>query len=838
MLFLDIYKKLEDQPFDFELEARGLFKYFNEKYKYFSPDDEIIYGQFFNVARVFFSDSDEEQYRFYSEKTPYNIFKYAYKFMIFFSDKDIESSLSRYDKFQSSINLSEVGPQYSIYEILTLRCRIPICMDYTKPNFDLKGWKEKLLEFGPEVLLNTKFLPKIELCLGRLPENKEEFSDILPSVKYQRAVENPQLAKLSYIHKLDEQNYNFVLDYSKKISLVDHPQLPNIVIDLGSMVPEYFEPTMTFANSGKLSLKARLGHNFRNGEEIEKDFYDRSYLVMLPRSNPRYFVKILDEDFTTIPSAVYPRPHGIYSVVKFASDKVFDPENIDWDNLENDGHKILGYFCLNQGYGNEFHMSVETYIPNFGAFISRILGDHFSRIFPSMEVIYNQCLSKGEKSYIDSISYVPDELYELRMQVESILPENMSIFLHEEILVSCKSQAKKILELGEEYIKSLKYINKLLTKFVLDECENISEIKELHTEILLLAESNPDKFELIFNIADKAYVTSNISYRAISIVPTEILEFLNSHNFLRYNIRLEDLLEGAVNLLDVKKKFIKICCEPFARDKIIFEKIDMASEEVLDVILECDNIPKLFRYINFDEVTDLDLPFLKLLFSEQTSNLYHQGINFKDLLASDDITKIKQNILMANVRPLMQQNNESEDEILEILSAISRFTIEQLNFLDDCDCYIIEMVKFIACNDDANTKMLKRKFFEKIYSKFQIVEDGLLKDISDEMAEALNEENACYFVNFGYTNLETLIKLPASLIREAVSFSMINIYNEMNSNIEELFSAPNPYDTLQKLKSDYKNIHNQYMHIIEEAADEHNILHHPEVDLSGDSGAV
>lgn len=344
-----------------------------------------------------------------------------------------------------------------------------------------------------------------------------------------------------------------------------------------------------------------------------------------------------------------------------------------------------------------------------------------------------------------------------------------------------------------------------MAKFVLDECSSKEEIIALHSEISAMEEAEPEKFQQIFDLALQVLVTSNIGYRAIAALPLDILEFLNSHNFVRYNIKLEDLVAGADVVLDVKRNFVKTCLKPFTQDIAVLSKVDSAKEEELDILLGCENLPQAFRHIELEDIISLDLPILEKLVSELAFMLYAHGVKWQDLVGSGDVVKMKQNILMASVRLAMQEEGHPGEVILEISKAISQFTEIQLDFIDECDCDLIEMVKFAVSHPGADRAAFERRALEVEYGSHQIVEEGLLKDISDEKLGALKSHGADYFVKAGYVSLEVLMQLPPELIPMAVHYNMINTYNFMETDVAALFLSPDPGVALDALKAECLN---------------------------------
>lgn len=386
MSFLKKYRSLEGRELVTELDARRHFAFFNEKYKYFAQGDELSFSQFFQISRVILADQVDTQPLYYDRKTAHNICEKAYKLLIFFGDKDIESTLGRFDTFQERNEaLIKDYPSRS-YGLFAPWKEVPVCFDYAHPPFDLEAWKKQLIDFGPEVVGEATYLARIETHLGRVPDTKEEFSKELPLIMYNRAGENSKMAQLALKYKLDEEEFNFALSNHGKVCLVDHPELPDIVIDLSSKVPEYFD-IKDGEDGSTLELKPRGEDSVYSPYPLPSDTYDRKYIVKLPSSDPRYSL-MCSQFFKAIPGYVEPKTHSIYVLVESCSDKFFDPHNIDWDNLDRDNHQILLFAFLSQGPSGEIYFkSSETspMIPN--DFIYRIFGNELAKILPNMEVL-------------------------------------------------------------------------------------------------------------------------------------------------------------------------------------------------------------------------------------------------------------------------------------------------------------------------------------------------------------------------------------------------------------------------------------------------------------------
>lgn len=809
MTFLETFTSLGGKEYITDPEAKKHFAYFNDKYKYFTRDDEGSYSQFFQIARVFFSDGADDQHQF-RKKTPYEMCKKAYKLLVFFGGSKIEDTLRSFDLFHEShkgdIENSEIGH----YRIFAPWKELPTCSDYAKPSFNIEAWKAKLVAIGPEIINEAAYLARIEKHLGRIPEVREEFDSALSSVMYQRSGENPEMARFALEYKLKEEEFNFALNNHRKISLVPHQELPDMVIDLSARVPDYFDTN----DGSNIKLKPREGDDPTSwGHEDVVSTYNRKYIVQLPTSDYRYSL-ICSEFFKAITSYVEPKTHGIYVVVEASADKAFDPSNIDWENLDKDNHKILLFCFMRQGPSGEIYLTQSEMSPMIAdEFIYRVLGAELAKIFPGMEVLIHQQYCRSDFNEDETprirVAYDNDKLHALAKMHKTVSDVEAFCNPSQSLLIVSASQAQKILDLGEEYVKSLRHKEKLLAKFVLEECGSKEEILELHGEILSLEERDSAKFKLIFDLALKTLVTSNIGYKAIAALPVDILEYLNSHNFVRYNIKMEDLIAGAGNVLAVKKNFVKACLKPFTESLEVLSKIDSAEEQVLDTLLECDNLPQALRYIDIVDLIALDLPTIEKLLCEQAMYLYSHGVKCQDLVDAGNIVQIKQKILMSSLIFGMQEEGYPDEVILEISSVISKLTEGQLDFIDECDCDLLEMVKFAASHPDANKGAFERRALEVEYGMYQIVEEGTLSGISDEMLVALQDKNTLHFFEEGYVSLEAIIKLPPALVPVAVHFNMINTYNFLEVDVDELFSSADPNAALESLKAEANRLYDE-----------------------------
>ncbi len=96
-----------------------------------------------------------------------------------------------------------------------------------------KVWQELAIEHGPKLTKYLFLAQKIEENLGRPPTNLEEVESQAKAIKYKRASENPELAKIFHENTIPEYMFERVLDSGFQVKTEDH--IPDIYIDFENL---------------------------------------------------------------------------------------------------------------------------------------------------------------------------------------------------------------------------------------------------------------------------------------------------------------------------------------------------------------------------------------------------------------------------------------------------------------------------------------------------------------------------------------------------------------------------------------------------------------------------
>lgn len=792
MSFLEIYRNLEDIAVLNEEETRKHFEFFNEKYKYFLPEDGEVYSQFFQISRVFLAKQ---------ELLPYNKYRYfeiAYKALVFFGDRSVEATLEKFDNFIERYSAKEEFRRESDL----LEIDLPYCIDYGRMHFNLSSWKEKLLEFGPVIMKHASHLSKVEQHLGRIAINKKELDDWLTTVHYQRASENPNLARLAYAYDLEEFAFNFLLDNIGKKVLYPHAALPEIALDIKAEVPKYISEELgreckEISRYNDVYFPSRLGLA-ENGFAA----FDDLFLVNLPKDDIRY--KIFHaKDFGDW-DYVNPISEGIYVLIEANPQEAFDPNNIDWDNLERLGHKIRVKYHLSSQLDGViiFNQSIFNYKTNILDTCAEILFTSINQQMPDLKLVtrlfYIQDYYEGERGIAFSTIYKSNEIalakYELKKS---------GFDIEKSFNYRSADHISKIEELGTEYVNSLKYKNELLSWIVFKECSSAQEVKELHKEILALQESDSTRFKAIFNLGDTLLASEEIGYRTLASYSTEILKFLSTINLPKYHLKLGNLVNGGANILDVKRNFVKYVAEATHQDGDISEIVEKASPEAIDILFQSRSLAISLRYIKLQDIIGLNAELLDQILSVPAIYLYTNGVDYKEFIGDDDVLALKRDMFISTLRLMIREDNHVQNLSVGLVSSISKFTEGQIDFLDNQAndlVKLLSLVEFIAQNPAAEDRILQRRLAEIELSKFQIVEEGILQNIPDDKFNVIASFVIEKMIQAGYFTIEALLPHEASII-SIISSSWHSSPRIRDSfNLIEILECKDPEFVLEILK--------------------------------------
>jgi hypothetical protein len=96
-----------------------------------------------------------------------------------------------------------------------------------------KVWQELAIEHGPKLTKYLFLAQKIEENLGRQPTSLEEVESQAKAIKYKRASENSELAKIFHENTIPEYMFERVLDSGFQVKTEDH--IPDIYIDFENL---------------------------------------------------------------------------------------------------------------------------------------------------------------------------------------------------------------------------------------------------------------------------------------------------------------------------------------------------------------------------------------------------------------------------------------------------------------------------------------------------------------------------------------------------------------------------------------------------------------------------
>jgi hypothetical protein len=211
------------------------------------------------------------------------------------------------------------------------------------PPINLDAWRKLIKNSKPRVLEYFQQAPEIENVLARVPKDLDEAEKVASTLRYKRANENPELAKLGIEYKLSEDHFNRCLEVKPK----QKDNLPNVTID-GVIVNE-------------------AGYHF----------------VKLPIDDPRAYIlghitnccqSIGGHSEKCVIDGITRANNGFYVLLKAANKGApkspFLNGKIDYDNYEIVGQ---GYAWLSK-WGNLTFDSFENLTPSVGdAVIAKIL---------------------------------------------------------------------------------------------------------------------------------------------------------------------------------------------------------------------------------------------------------------------------------------------------------------------------------------------------------------------------------------------------------------------------------------------------------------------------------
>ena len=354
--------QFDNKLIDQTQNINAAFDDLNIKYQnYFNEEDRSKYEEIFNILFLVS----------YSNETNPNlneVAEYAYKMMILFG-KEPDRAFNNFTKFVQSHASNLQKPIHDVFIH-----NIPV-----KGECNIEAWKIFMMKSGVEVLKNIENAPKIEKKLnGNVPKNLNELQEILPELTYNRFKENPKMAKIFKQYDVSEKIFDRSLDLiaSGQIKIKDKDALPNVTIDVAQEVnPEY----------------------------------KNLYLVKLPEGNLRGLIlgKITDccqsingNSETCVIDGMTRENNGFYVLIKANPKQTFDPNKIDWNSFEKNGHEIIGqgYTWLSQ-FNNMVIDSWENLRPTVNdTMMPDILAKFAQKVTENNKTVSMVMLGKGGKT--------------------------------------------------------------------------------------------------------------------------------------------------------------------------------------------------------------------------------------------------------------------------------------------------------------------------------------------------------------------------------------------------------------------------------------------------------
>lgn len=805
--FSEIFQTLQDHPPINLDKDKEFYTKLNNDYKYFLPENEKAYNQFLDCYKTCssFANNHSKHYESPQFHEPYadnhNSFlaaANAYKLLVLFGRSEIQQTLQLYDQFLDKYE----GDVYGRFENVPVETRmlsnisLPRCIEYNKPHYSLNEWKEKLQEFGFDMLHYISHLSRIEQHLSKVPETVKEFKETLPVGLYRRYDENPALAKLANIYKIPESTFNLILETSlnAKYPIVDHQTLPDIVLNMSEEFVKLKTTNLKFNGKGPYTYDISVDSNF--------DLYENTYFVKLPETDLRssLFRAMFDEQIGALQS--------LYVIIKKNTEKSFDPYNINWDNLEQDGHQIIRTHNFYVSSNGQLFIDIECFQEAKGNYCEDIIGAKLLEFFPDLEVI----LEKHGRYFT---YYNKDELYNQHNELYQSIPiiNGEKIFALHRLQITKISQIEKMLSLDIEYLSSIAttWSLNLLLPFIIDQCNSSEEIKSLHSEITAFKETNPARYESILKYINDVSLISSLQYHHIKDLPDETIDFFATLKNIPAYISLPELLENTQNPAEVKHKFLKLFITGMFQDPDLTSKIDQLSAEDVNNLCQILNSSE-FRLFDIMDFIDLDSEVIEQLTSELSILLYVNGINYKSLLEGNpNVLTIKQNIISSAVRIMIDECNYVQNLSIDLYQAIAHFSSKQVDYLmqkklNDENYNIqvfVKLVEFMAHNPNADASMIQRHELEIQYilRHQQNFKEGLFQTLSPEHIKFLQNWKANYFFKQNLGELEWVlsfgdIKLMALIVDNT------HLYSRHHITPMELASFRDPFYIVERLKED------------------------------------
>jgi hypothetical protein len=701
-------------------QAQKFFQALNNEYKYFMPDNTQHFEQFAEIFKIcnYFARHHSDYYNQLANN--YNDFltaKNAYKMLILFGKATLDDTLNTFDQFiQKHYDEDILYGSYDVPVETNVLIKIDLlrCSEYGRPPYNLEGWRALLEELGSEITENMDCLSMVESFCDGVPQNADQFYQAMIPAQYTRYRENPELAKLASKYEILEIGFNRALANMKSNSHVKTEVSQRIALDMA-------------AEFAKLPA-AKQSHDYyrvkKDGRANLGSDMESAYFIELPKDNIRYnlFSANPNDDISEL----------LCVMISKNPEKDLDLQNIDWDNLDSDGHEIVSSYSFYRGPGNILfvdHHFFQNIHGEHGWSFSKIIGRHILERFPGAEVVID-VNNRGDKgaSFWPFYNYGLDEKSHGYFDMVIVLPSSY---------VQLKS-------LEQEYISRIKLQDAffLLSPFVLGVCSDKASILAVHAEIEELKKDNAQRYELLSKCIRNVPVAFHVSYDKLKTLPNETLKFLSSIYRLPADLPLKEIVDNAQDLSELKREFLKhffISINPtYAEDFNSFD--DVIINNFIDAKIYNHNT---FGPFNLMDFIGMDSKKIQLLVSEYMRMIYERGYAECRGFLYENITEVK-----AKIISFLLDIGKPKEYYGKFSKAVLRMSEEQIDYLmyslsdgEPGRVGFTKMIEFMLQNPEASRKDIDLYDFKLALElrADQYLGDISFSDLSKEQISMLKE---------------------------------------------------------------------------------------------------
>lgn len=523
---------------------------------------------------------------------------YIYKMMFLFQtdDLDPELTLTNFDKFVNTYinNLSSLEAFLSEKHINEFY--FPQNLEYANFRYDVTAMRAVLPRIGYTLLKNLENLEKIQKANGGVfPQEIAIFKNAALKAKFPNAEQNMKLAELCNLYDGNIVQFTEMLTLMKSGVLpASHNMLiPKAIDNLPKVIVRYVNEE-TGSNYYLVNLPS---HDFRT--------------MMLGNITGSCQTVTNGDADAFIIDGITRSDNGFYIIIKKGK-KSFDPENIDWDNLEKNGHEIVfqSYTWIGRD-GNSItleapqlqkdrapNIDVKEIMDGFGKAVEEqgfdriTMGQHYglqgAKNCSYDSTKFHNIIMEGERYCFSSREqfevYASPRLLEIREQIQSMTGE-MSV----ESITSVE-QGKALLQflLGKTLDPMMKKV--LMSSY----CTKEWNIEKLESLLVILESKTESELEALLQYQILYQYGLTIEY-ALKM-PLEVIHLLMSlipHNSIKvpplFSLvsSLDELAKNilsARSVLDIKKEAVKLIAKNLGDEEEDFKYIDSMSESKIDFI--------------------------------------------------------------------------------------------------------------------------------------------------------------------------------------------------------------------------------------------------------------